>query len=375
MGKQVNLVLDEELKDRSDQFLKKVNSSMQLDSDINCNFDSLDWLDLIEEVCPYLDNIIRTPKVALINETETTKIEKARKTSVDTVKDLSRHTDYIDKIDKNNDVLPSKLLIVRSEETMNTYENRFIYTLVLFLLRYITEKEKALDDMKPAQDKSMTYTGTTTNGKEKISVDIKINTKPTSNSNSESDIEKKRKAIKKRIAGVKRFINYWLAGEMMTSLEKQHAIQVIPPIKKTNLILKNPNFQMATKLWDFLYSEEDIKNGKISGLNSKGDELLRNILDNAFLMDYYVLDSISLTKKEQKEKLCQYAMLMIMNQVQNAVNILLKNGIKITDAELMKLLSIEMNKKKDVAQLGSTEIRKKFQKEMDDYLAKASELL
>ena len=41
----------------------------------------------------------------------------------------------------------------------------------------------------------------------------------------------------------------------------------------------------------------------------------------------------------------------------------------------MKLLSIEMNKKKNVAQIGSNEIRKKFQKEMDDYLAKASELL
>ncbi len=375
MGKQVNLVLDEELKDRSDQFLKKVNSAMHLDSNINGDFDSLEWLEIIEEVCPYLDNIIRTPKVALINESEVTKVEKARKTSVDTVKDLSRHTDYIDKIDENNDVLPSKLLIVRSEETMNTYENRFIYTLVLFLLRYITEKEKALDDLKPSQEKAMSYNGTTTNGKEKISVDIKINTRPTSISSGEADIEKKRKAIKKRIAGIRRFINYWLGGEMMTSLEKQHAIPVIPPIKKTNLILKNPNFQMATKLWDFLYSEEEIKEGKISGLNTKGDELLKNILDNAFLMDYYVLDSISLTKKEQKEKLCQYAMLMIMNQVQNAVNILLKNGIKITDAELMKLLSIEMNKKKSVSQIGSNEIRKKFQKEMDDYLSKASELL
>ena len=375
MGKQVNLVLDDELKDRSDQFLKKASSTMQLDSNINGDFDSLEWLDLIEEVCPYLDNIIRTPKVALINETEVTKVEKARKTSVDTVKDLSRHTDYIDKLDKNKDVLPSKLLIVRSEETMNTYENRFIYTLVLFLLRYITEKEKALDDMKPAQEKAMSYTGTTTNGKEKISVEVKINTRPTSSSSDEADIEKRRQAIKKRIAGVKRFINYWLAGEMMTSLEKQHAIQVRPPIKKTNLILKNPNFQMATKLWDFLYSEEEIKNGKIKGLNSKGDELLRGILDNSFLMDYYVLDSISLTKKEQKEKLCQYAMLMIINQVQNAVNILLRNGIKITDKELMKLLSIEMDKKKDVAKIGSAEIKKKFQEEMDEYLSKASELL
>ena len=111
MGKQVNLVLDDELKDRSDQFLKKADSTMQLDSNINGDFDLLEWLDLIEEVCPYLDNIIRTPKVALINETEVTKVEKARKTSVDTVKDLSRHTDYIDKLDKNKDVLPSKLLI------------------------------------------------------------------------------------------------------------------------------------------------------------------------------------------------------------------------------------------------------------------------
>lgn len=375
MGKQINLVLDEELKDRSTQFLKKAKSNMQLDSNINGDFDSLEWLDIIEEVCPYLDNIIRTPKVALINESEVTKVEKARKTSVDTVKDLSRHTDYIDKIDENNDVLPSKLLIVRSEETMNTYENRFIYTLVLFLLRYITEKEKALDDMKPSQEKAMTYSGTTTNGKEKINVEVKINTKPTSNDNGEADIEKRRKAIKKRIAGIRRFINYWLGGEMMTSLEKQHAIQVIPPIKKTNLILKNPNFQMATKLWDFLYNEEEIKNGKITGLNSKGDELLRGILDNSFLMDYYVLDSISLSQKEQKEKLCQYAMLMIINQVQNAVNILLKNGIKITDEELMRLLSIELKKKKDLAKIGSAEIRKKFQKEMDDYLTKTSEFL
>ena len=37
------------------------------------------------------------------------------------------------------------------------------------------------------------------------------------------------------------------------------------------------------------------------GLNSKGDNILKSILDDAFLMDYYVLDSISYNKKEQKE--------------------------------------------------------------------------
>ena len=174
---------------------------------------------------------------------------------------------------------------------------------------------------------------------------------------------------------MKKFVNSWLASELITSLQKQHATLVMPPIKKTNLILKNPNFQMATKLWDFLYNVEDGKNNNINGMDTKGDDLLRGILDDAFLMDYYVLDSVSINKKEQKEKLCKYALLMIMNQVQRAVDILLQNGIKISDQELLKLLSTEMEKKQNISQIGSADIKKKFQKEMDDYLARAKELL
>lgn len=376
MAKPINLVVDEELKDRSDKFISKVDSKMHLKSDVEDDFNSLEWLDIIEEVCPYIDNIIRTPKVALISEAEVTTVERARKTTVDTVKNLSRHTDYIDKLDKKTgDVKPSKLLVVHREETFNTYENRFIYTLILNLIRYITEKEELLKNLKATSEKELEYKASTTNGKEKIKVNIMINTKPTGSSNDEADLEKKRNAIRKRIEKIKKFTNYWLASEIITSLEKQHAILVMPPIKKTNLILKNPNFQMATKLWDFLYREEEIKKQKADGLNTKGDNLLRGILDNSFLMDYYVIDAISLSKKEQKQKLCQYALLMIMKQVQNAVDILLKNGIKITETELMKLLCVELDKKKDAMQLGSRDIREKFQKEMDDYLSKTNDYL
>ena len=76
---------------------------------------------------------------------------------------------------------------------------------------------------------------------------------------------------------MKKFINSWLASELITSLQKQHATLVMPPIKKTNLILKNPNFQMATKLWDFLYSIDEKKKSNSNGLSSKGDEILKSI--------------------------------------------------------------------------------------------------
>ena len=71
----------------------------------------------------------------------------------------------------------------------------------------------------------------------------------------------------------------------------------------------------------------------------------------------------------------QVVQVMILNQVQRAVDILLSNGIKISEQELLKLLCIEADKKKNVSQIGSNDIKKKFQKEMDDYLSKASQLL
>lgn len=376
MGKAIDLTVDEDLKGRTDNFNKNIKSTMRLKSDLSSDVNSLEWLEIIEEVCPYLDNIVRTPKVALVSESEVTKIEKAKKTSVDTVKNLSKHTDYIDKIDpESGDVLPSKLLVVFREETFNTYENRFIYTLILNLLRFLTEKEEALKDLKPKNEKNLEYSATTTNGKEKVKIDLKINTTPTNTGDDDNDLEKTLNSIRKRIEKMKKFVNSWLASELIKSLEKQHAILVMPPIKKTNLILKNPNFQMATKLWDFLYSIEETKNNNINGMDTKGNSLLRGILDSASLMDYYVLDSVAIDKKTQKQKLVQYALLMIMNQVQNAVNILLQCGIKISEQELLKLLSAEMDKKKNVAQIGSADIKKKFQKEMDDYLSKTDQYL
>lgn len=376
MGKAISLEVDEQLKIKSSNFIKNIKSGMHLTSDVNSDINDLEWLEIIEEVCPYLDNIVRAPKVALVSESEVRKIEKAKKTGVESVKDLSKHTDYIDKIDPvTGDVQPSKILVVYREETFNTYENRFIYTLILTLLRFLTEKEELLKDMKPKNEKLLQYSASTSNGKEKVKVDVKISTKPTRLGSDDNDLEKELNSIRKRIEKMKKFINSWLASELITSLQKQHAILVMPPIKKTNLILKNPNFQMATKLWNFLYSVDESKNSNINGLDSKGDELLRGILDDSFLMDYYVLDSISIDKKKQKDSLCKYALLMIMNQVQRAVDILLQNGIKISEQELLRLLSTEIEKKANISQLGSQDIKNKFKKEMDEYLALANQYL
>ena len=131
------------LSEKSDNFIEKINSEMYYQSDFSSDSFDFNWVDEIEFACPYLDNIVTNPKVALIKEEDVVKIEKAKKVSVASIKNLSKNTHFIDKVDEETEeVQPSKLLIERTEETFNTYENRFLFTLVYNLSRFIMLKEK-----------------------------------------------------------------------------------------------------------------------------------------------------------------------------------------------------------------------------------------
>src|SRR5574344_1439907 len=142
----LHCVEDEEIRQKCNKFNRKVDSSMHYKSDLFGNSLSFDWIDVIEQACPFIDNVIRVPKLTLIQESSVVKIEKAKKTNVDSVKDLSKHTNFISKIDKKTkDVQPEKILEVRNEETFNIYENRFLYTLLDNLNRFLMQKEEKLN--------------------------------------------------------------------------------------------------------------------------------------------------------------------------------------------------------------------------------------
>ena len=54
----------------------------------------------------------------------------------------------------------------------------------------VSAAEEMLKDLKPKNEKSLEYSATTTNGKEKIKVDLKINTTPTNLQDDDNDLEK-----------------------------------------------------------------------------------------------------------------------------------------------------------------------------------------
>ena len=80
----------------------------------------------------------------IVNEEDIVKIELARRVTVESIKHLSRNTNLIQDYDKDTgDVKPSKILNINKEESFNTYENRFIYSLIQNMKGFIARKKSA----------------------------------------------------------------------------------------------------------------------------------------------------------------------------------------------------------------------------------------
>ena len=67
MAKEIELIVDENLKRQTEAFLKNTNSKMLYQSIIDSTINNLEWLEKIEFAVPYIDNVVRNPRVALIS--------------------------------------------------------------------------------------------------------------------------------------------------------------------------------------------------------------------------------------------------------------------------------------------------------------------
>ena len=367
----------EDRKKKSQMFLKKLESDLYFKSDYSGKLLSFDWLDKIEEACPFIDIIIRIPKIALIREEEIVKVERAKNITVASIKNLSKHTEYINKVDKKtSDVEPNKILNIRNEETYNIYENVFLYTLVHDMDKFIASKEKLLDNFELRDNKLLEYTASTSTPNEKVNIVLKLMSESLPISKIDDELKEELKAIKLRLKRVKEYLGSWEKSEMIKALNKAHVSFIKPPIKKTNLILKNPNFRVAVSLWEFLNNYDlEKKEDDRENPDQNSSDILRGFIDHSFLIDYFVMDSMTSYKREQKKNMAKYAVILLTEEIRRIVSLLLSSGYKITDEELLEIIAQEINREKNERFAGADDVKKKFKSALDEYLERVQDYL
>lgn len=213
-----------------------------------------DWIDTIEDCIISLDNIVRNPRKFIVIEEDIVDISLARSISVESVKHLSQHTNLISSVDNKGNVIPSKILNTSKEESFDIYENRFIYTLLLKIRDFIDRRFTVMKNaLLQSGDLSISIESDFAIDKNKVNYKLESQASfpfdavvKKSSSAQPTNIE--------RVAHINSIISDFLSSPF--AKEMRSCALVRPPIQRTNVILKNPDFKKALLLWQFIESNE-----------------------------------------------------------------------------------------------------------------------
>lgn len=346
--------------DRINSFSKNITSSAMINLDYTKGGSS-EWLEIFEDTLPNLDTILRNPNRFIVNEEEVVKIEQARRVTVESIKHLSQNTNLIQDIDKKTgDVKPSKILNINKEESFETYENKFIYSLIQNMKYFVSQKKKSIVASTEAKNmKQVEYNGVSKVGKEKVDVSLKINSKlETKGNNPES--------ILARIIKIEEKITDLTYQPTYKDIERRHIQVVVSPIKKTNVILKNANFQKAVKLWNYIQEHVGEKDdNKVIKKNYEDNSEIRKYLDETFLLNYLVTNNIEAGEKDEIDKDALEDAI-----AENMVSKMLTLNNNLTEEQLKEIVAKGYAKIKYKAVTNDSEIRKIFINKMDKFLNK-----
>ena len=355
---------EEEQMDPTDKFLNNLSSTLFVKRDYDMKEFNYEWVDKLEDVIPYIDNILRNPKRFIINDEEIVKVELAKRVTVESVIHLSQHTNLIQKIEDNGDVKPSKILNINREESMDTYENRFIFTLINNTRQFYEDRISATAGNSYCIDKNiMQYEAITKVDADdlKISIDLSDISKIVK----ETGGEKNHVSLKDRLYKIKVQLDGFTGTELWQTLNRLHVTPVRSPIRKTNVILKNPNFRKAEELWNYIQSFES-KDKKEKDKRDYFDRgILKNEYDQAFLMAFIANKNLINTSLDASET-------VIVNQMmKRLIDNLLDSSEELDEDKIKMLFDKQLSNIKEKNEKRSNSIfriiDRCFDKELENY--------
>ena len=211
------------------------------------------WVEAIENGLVHVDNFLRNPRRTIEDVEEVVPIALSKKITIESVKHLAQHTDLIQSIDKKTGkITPSKILNVHKEESLLTYENKFVNTLIDRLFIFInTRYEKLVQVAKDEEVFSLGYDTVIEDGQGvKMKVDLKIETVDSLDSYDANGF-----TVWQRVEKLKKAIEGYKGSELCQKLGNTF---IRPPVMRTNAIMKNVDLKACLTLWQYIESYDKV---------------------------------------------------------------------------------------------------------------------
>ena len=275
----VQLFNDSELFGSLDSLLQSSRNTFAFNKKLMEKAIDVSWVEAIENGLPHLDTVLRNPRKTIEDVEEVVPIALSRKITVESVKHLAQHTDLIQSIDeKTGKITPSKILNVYKEESLMTYENKFVNTLVDRLYLFIHRRyEKLAQVAKDEEVYTLGYDTTVDDGSGgKMKVSVKIETIDSLDAYDANGL-----TIWQRVEKIKTAIEGYKGSELCQTLGSTF---IRPPVMRTNAIMKNVDLKACLTLWQFIESYD-----KIGFEINEMDTAVKPEQAEAYAQDFYKL--------------------------------------------------------------------------------------
>ena len=219
----------------------------------------LRWVEMIEQTIIPLDTIIRNPRRFIKNEEEILPIEMVKNVTTESIRHLAQHTNMIATV-KGDEVTPQRMLNIHKEESFETYENRFIYTLLQKLQYFLDKRLQALMAKTGAQDMlEMRLDGSFETGKDQVAYKLEFSYTTPHVDLADEDLkinaDVSTLSSMQRVERIRRILYDFMGSYLIRTLEGCTLVR--PPLTMTNVLTKNQDFKKAVELWMFIERYED----------------------------------------------------------------------------------------------------------------------
>jgi len=297
-----------------------------------------EWVKAIEEALPSLQYLVFHPRKFIEEEREVVNIAMARNITSESIRHLLAHSNYIDEYRKDGTVIPNKILNVYKEESLNTYENRFICTLLAELQFFINKRfDVIFEAQKDEMGINFEVGSTVDNYTETVEYQLKVKIR-----DKQTDVEgeAENEDVFSRIISIHRDINMLVNTEFISIMRRFPTI--VHPVVKTNAIAKNKDYQKCYKLWNFIHSYNQV--GYKVELLKQSPNISRDFekdIYNSFIWNYAMLhnytegvDELNLNRETRKKEMNIHGIRQLLEEI--------VTGTDISDANLRVIVNNEL---------------------------------
>lgn len=213
-----------------------------------------EWVTAIETALPHIQYVIDHPRTFIEEDRQIVSVAVAKKFTVESIRHMAQHSEMVDRIKPDGMVEPNKVLNIFKEESLNTYENRFINTLLKELRDFVNKRAEVIFERSKNEDGvKLDIDGTIDNYSEVVTykLEMRIREKQTDMSNDKDNMN-----IFNRVSSLHRQVNDMASSGFMLSMMPYPLVK--HPVVKTNAIAKNVHYKECYNLWNFIHSYERI---------------------------------------------------------------------------------------------------------------------